>query len=111
MPKKKIVPIKYTSRDFESIKEDLIDHAKRYYPTKINDFSKASFTSFVIDSVAYAGDILSYYLDYQVNESFLDTSIEFENIRKHAQSLGYRFSGIANSYGTAAFCDRDWETR
>tara|TARA_R100000388_G_scaffold23750_1_gene18063 strand:+ start:23631 stop:25430 length:1800 start_codon:yes stop_codon:yes gene_type:complete len=103
MPKKKIVPIKYTSRDFDSIKEDLIDHAKRYYPTKINDFSKASFTSFVIDSVAYAGDILSYYLDYQVNESFLDTSLEFENIRKHAQSLGYRFSGIANSYGTAAF--------
>ena len=103
MPKKKIVPIKYTSRDFESIKEDLIDHAKRYYPTRINDFSKASFTSFVIDSVAYTGDILSYYLDYQVNESFLDTSIEFENIRKHARSLGYRFSGIANSYGTAAF--------
>jgi hypothetical protein len=100
MPKKKITPIKYTSRDFESIKADLQDHAKRYYPDRVNDFSKASFASFVIDSVAYAGDILSYYLDYQVNESFLDTSIEFENIRKHASSLGYNFSGIANSYGT-----------
>ena len=97
MPKKKITPIKYTSRDFESIKADLVDHAKRYYPNRVNDFSKASFSSFVIDSVAYAGDILSYYLDYQVNESFLDTSVEFENIRKHAASLGYNFSGIANS--------------
>ena len=102
MPKKKITPIKYTSRDFETIKTDLQDHAKRYYPNRINDFSKASFTSFVIDSVAYAGDILSYYLDYQANESFLDTSIEFENIRKHATSLGYNFSGIANSYGTVS---------
>jgi len=102
MPKKKITPIKYTSRDFESIKNDLIDHAKRYYPNRVNDFSKASFTSFVIDSVAYAGDILSYYLDYQTNESFLDTSIEFSNIRKHAASLGYNFSGIANSYGTVS---------
>lgn len=102
MPKKKITPIKYTSRDFESIREDLVDHAKRYYPNRVNDFSKASFASFVIDSVAYASDILSYYLDYQVNESFLDTSIEFENIRKHATSLGYSFSGIANSYGTVS---------
>jgi len=102
MPKKKITPIKYTSRDFESIREDLVDHAKRYYPNRVNDFSKASFASFVIDSVAYASDILSYYLDYQVNESFLDTSIEFENIRKHATSLGYNFSGIANSYGTVS---------
>ena len=102
MPKKKITPIKYTSRDFESIKADLVDHAKRYYPNRVNDFSKASFSSFVIDSVAYAGDILSYYLDYQANESFLDTSIEFGNIRKHAASLGYNFSGIANSYGTVS---------
>jgi hypothetical protein len=102
MPKKKIVPIKYTSRDFESIKEDLINHAKRYYPDRINDFSKASFSSFMIDSVAYTSDILSYYLDYQVNESFLDTSIEFENVRKHAKSLGYKFAGIANSYGTVS---------
>jgi hypothetical protein len=102
MPKKKITPIKYTSRDFESIKADLEDHAKRYYPNKVNDFSKASFASFVIDSVAYAGDILSYYIDYQANESFLDTSIEFNNIRKHASSLGYNFAGIANSYGTVS---------
>lgn len=102
MSKKKITPIKYTSRDFESIRKDLIDHAKRYYPNRVNDFSKASFTSFVIDSVAYAGDILSYYLDYQTNEAFLDTSIEFDNIRKHASSLGYSFSGVANSYGTVS---------
>jgi hypothetical protein len=53
----------------------------------------------VLDSVAYVGDILSYYLDYSVNESFLDTSIEFDNIRKHARSLGYSFYGTPSSYG------------
>lgn len=102
MAKKKIVPIKYTSRDFESIKNDLVEYSKRYYPSRVNDFSKASFASLMLDTVAYAGDILSYYLDYQANESFLDTSIEFDNIRKHANTLGYKFSGIKNSYGTAA---------
>jgi hypothetical protein len=102
MAKKKIVPIKYTSRDFESIKSDLVEYSKRFYPNRVNDFSKASFASLVLDSVAYAGDILSYYLDYQVNESFLDTSIEFDNIRKHANTLGYKFAGIQNAYGTVA---------
>ena len=92
MPKKKIVPIKYTSRDFESIKEDLIDHAKRYYPTKINDFSKASFTSFVIDSVAYAGDILSYYLDYQEKRNayvaaFFDSLVNWSFVEGNLKSV------------------------
>ena len=59
MAKKKIVPIKYTSRDFESIKSDLVEYSKRFYPNRVNDFSKASFASLVLDSVAYAGDILS----------------------------------------------------
>ena len=55
------VPIKYTSRDFESIKRDLIDYAKRYYPDTFRDFSEASFGSLMIDTVDYIGDILSFY--------------------------------------------------
>jgi len=96
------VPIKYTSRDFESIREDLKQFAKRYYSDTFQDFSEASFGALVLDSVAYVGDILSYYLDYHVNESFMDTAIEYSNIRKHARSLGYKYAGTANSYGTVA---------
>ena len=103
MPKSKNINIKYTSREFESIKEDLIDHAKRYYPDTYRDFSKPSFGSMVLDSVAYVGDVLSYYLDYHVNESFMDTSIEFDNIRKHARSLGYNYSGVPTTYGILDF--------
>ena len=51
------VPIKYTSRDFETIKRDLVDYAKRYYPDTFRDFSEASFGSLMIDTVAYIGDI------------------------------------------------------
>jgi len=102
MPKKKNVNIKYTSRDFDSIKQDLIDHAQRYYPDNYKDFTTPSFGTMVLDSVAYVGDVLSYYLDYNVNESFLDTSIEFDNIRKHARSLGYNFHGTPSSFGIAS---------
>ena len=73
---KKLVPIRYTSRDFASIKEDLVEHAKRYYPDTFQDFNEASFGALMLDTVAYVGDMLSFYLDYQVNESFLDTAIE-----------------------------------
>lgn len=97
--KKRIVPINYTSRDFTSIKEDLLGYTKRYYPDNFKDFSEASFGSLMLDTVAYVGDVLSYYLDYQVNESFLDTANEYENVVKLSRQLGYRKSGIPVSSG------------
>ena len=59
MPKKKNINIKYTSRSFDTIKQDLVDHAKRYYPDNYRDFTTPSFGTMVLDSVAYVGDILS----------------------------------------------------
>lgn len=100
---KKVVPIKYTSRDFQSIKDDLIDYARRYYPNTFQDFNDASFGSLMLDTVSYVGDILSFYLDYQANESFLDTAIEYSNIVKLGRQLGYKFKGAPTSFGTVAF--------
>ncbi len=77
--KKKKVSINYTNRDFATIKQDLINHAKRYYPDTYKDFNEASFGSLMIDTVSYIGDILSFYLDYQANESFLDSAVEYDN--------------------------------
>tara|TARA_Y100000593_G_scaffold94299_1_gene192731 strand:+ start:516 stop:2315 length:1800 start_codon:yes stop_codon:yes gene_type:complete len=103
MASRKNIPIKYTSRDFESIRQDLMEHAKRYYPDTYKDFTQASFGSLMIDTVAYVGDILSFYLDYQANESFLSTSIEYENIIKHGRQLGYKQPGSASSSGIVTF--------
>ena len=95
------VPIKYTDRDFASIKQSLIEHAKRYYPNTFADFNEAGFGSLMLDTVSYIGDILSYYVDYSANESFLDTAVEYNNIIKHGRQLGYRFTGNPSSQGTA----------
>ena len=105
MSKQKKTPIKYTSRDFDSIREDLVEHAKRFYPDEWKDFSKSTINSLLIDSVAYVGDVLSFYLDYQANESFLDTAIEFNNVRKHARALGFKYAGAPSTYGILSmFC-------
>lgn len=97
--KKKTVPINYTSRDFATIKRDLVSYAKRYYPDNFQDFSEASFGSLMLDTVAYVGDVLSFYVDYSVNESFLDSAIEYNNVTRLAKQLGYRYTGIPASSG------------
>jgi len=99
MASRKRIPIDYTARDFSSIKQSLVDHAKRYYPNSFNDFSEAGFGSLMLDTVAYVGDIMSLYLDYQVNESFIETALEQENILKLGKQLGYKFTDAAASTG------------
>ena len=99
----KNLPIKYTSRDFESIRRDLENFAKRYYPDTYKDFNRASFGSLMLDTVAYVGDILSFYLDYQVNEGFLDSAVEYNNVRRLARQLGYRVPTSPAAYGKLSF--------
>jgi hypothetical protein len=103
MKTKKIVPIKYTSRDFASIRNDLKEYAKKFYPDTYKDFSEASFGALMFDSVAYVGDVLSYALDFACNESFLDTAVEYNNVIRLARQSGYKFKGNPSSYGTATF--------
>ena len=98
---KKRPPINYTSREFDTIKRDLVDYAKRYYPDTFKDFNDASFGALMLDTVAYVGDILSFYLDYQANESFLDTALEYDNIINLARQQGYKFQTSALSQGMA----------
>ena len=100
---KTLTPIKYVSRDFDSIKSDLVQHVKMYYPETLKDFSEASFGSIVLDTVSYVGDVMSFYLDYQANESFLDTALEYENVVKIGKQLGYKFNGVPSSVGLAYF--------
>jgi hypothetical protein len=95
-------PINYTSRDFESIKNDLENYAKRYYPTTFKDFSEASFGSLMLDLVAYVGDQLSFYADFQANESFLDSAIRYDNVVRLSETLGYKNQGVAKSTGQVA---------
>jgi len=100
MSKKDKKLIKYTDREFNSIKEGLVNYAKRYYPEIYKDFSEASFGSMMLDTVAYVGDILSFYLDYQANESFLDTAVEYDNIVRLGEQVGYKQPLRSNSFGT-----------
>jgi hypothetical protein len=103
MPDGKKIAINYTSRDFNTIKRDLVNYAKTYYANTYQDFSEAGFGSLMLDTVSYVGDILSFYIDYQANESYLSTALEYENIIKLARQNGYKLNVSPSSYGMASF--------
>tara|TARA_B100000085_G_scaffold131650_1_gene119925 strand:+ start:17200 stop:18996 length:1797 start_codon:yes stop_codon:yes gene_type:complete len=99
---KNLMPIDYTSRDFETIRDDLLEIAERFYPDSFQDFSEGSFGAMTLDAVAYVGDQLSFYMDYNVNESFMDTAYQFSNVVRHGRALGYKFEGRPSTYGSVA---------
>lgn len=82
--------ISYLNRNYNQLKQQLIDFAKIYYPDTANDFSEGSPGMMFLEMAAYVGDILSFYTDTQVQETMLEFAQERENLFALAYNLGYR---------------------
>jgi hypothetical protein len=82
--------ISYLNKDFTSFKTSLQQYAKTYFPTTYNDFSEATPGNMFIEMSSYIGDVMSFYLDTQVQENFLLYSKEKENLYAQAYIMGYR---------------------
>ena len=81
--------IRYTDRDFNSIKNQLIQYSKTYFPDTYNDFSETSTGMLFIEMAAYVGDVMSLYLDNQVQETYIQKARQNQNLYALAYSLGY----------------------
>ncbi len=90
--KQKLKPtnVNYTSKDFSSIKADLIEYTKSYFPDTYKDFNETSPGMMLIELSSYVGDVLSYYIDYNYKENLLATATEKRNVRRLAEFLGYK---------------------
>jgi hypothetical protein len=82
--------IKYLNRDFASLRQALIEFTKTYYADTFNDFNEASPGMMFLEQAAYVGDVLSYYTDAQLKESFISLAGNYSNILIQAQNLGYK---------------------
>jgi len=82
--------IHYINKNFDSFKGDLIEYAKAYFPTTYTDFSQASPGSMFIEMASYVGDVLSFYLDNQIQETFVQYAKQSNNLYTLAYMLGYR---------------------
>lgn len=83
----------YLNRDFFSIRKNLLDYVKVYYPDQYNDFSEASIGMMLIELNAYVGDLLSYHVDQKANELFLSTAKERNSVISLAENLGFFVKG------------------
>ena len=82
--------VNYLNRDYNQLKQQLIDFAKIYYPDTANDFSEGSPGMMFIEMAAYVGDVLSFYTDTQLQETLLEYAQERENLFDLAYNLGYK---------------------
>ena len=82
--------IRYIGREFTTIRANLIEFAKTYFPNAYNDFNEASPGMMFIEMAAYVGDTLNFYIDNQYREALLHSAEEKKNIFKLAQSFGYK---------------------
>jgi hypothetical protein len=89
--------IKYINKDFNEFRASLIDYSKTYFPTTYNDFSPASPGMMFMEMAAYVGDVLSFYLDNQVQENYLQFARQSNNLFELAYMFGYKpnVTGVA----------------
>ena len=82
--------ITYTNRDFNTFRNALIDYSKTYFPNTFNDFTSDSTGMLFIEMASYVGDVLSFYLDNQIQETFIQYARQEKNLFDLAYMLGYR---------------------
>jgi hypothetical protein len=62
--------VSYLNKTFSEFKDNLIKYTKTYFPNTYNDFSDANPGALFIDLASYVGDVSSFYVDTQVQETF-----------------------------------------
>lgn len=82
--------IKYINREFGDFRGQLIEFAKNYFPDTYNDFSPTSPGMMFIEMASYVGDVLSFYQDTQLQETFLQHAKDPGNLYSLAYMMGYR---------------------
>lgn len=112
--------IKYLNKNYNQFKQDLIDFTKNYFPDNFNDFSESNPGMIFLELASYVGDVLSFYTDTQIQETFIESAQEKANLLALAYNLGYKptistpsstdatFQIVIPSTGTGNY-DPDWD--
>ena len=81
--------IDYTSYDFDSLKQALINYIQTYYAESFNDYIESSEFIAIIELIAYLGTSLAFRTDLNSRENFIDTATRRESIIRLAQMVNY----------------------
>ena len=82
--------IQYINKDFASYRASLINYSQTYFPTTYTDFTETSPGMMFIEQAAYVGDVLSFYIDNQIQENYLQYARQQNNLYDLAYMYGYK---------------------
>lgn len=79
----------FKSYDFETLRRTMISYLQENYPEEFNDFIDSSEYIALIDLIAYLGQNLSFRIDLNARENFLETAERRDSILRLAQLISY----------------------
>lgn len=79
----------FQSYDFETLRRTMIQYLQENYPEDFNDFIDSSEYIALIDLIAYLGQNLSFRIDLNARENFLETAQRRDSILRLAQLISY----------------------
>jgi hypothetical protein len=95
--------ISYTTRDFQSIRNELVNFTRTYYPDLIDNFNDASVFSVLIDLNAAVTDNLQFNIDRSVQETVLQFAQQKSSVYNLARTYGLKIPGQRPSVALVDF--------
>lgn len=82
--------LNYTNQDFHSMKTRLVTFIQEKFVDDFSDFIEGDLGIMLIENWAFLADTLSFKMDQIVNELFIDTVTELENIFRLSNLIGFK---------------------
>ncbi len=80
----------FKSYDFDTIRASMLNYISRNYPENFNDYINSSEFIAILDLLAFLGQSLSFRIDINARENFIDTASRRDSILKLANMLSYK---------------------
>jgi hypothetical protein len=84
--------INFTSYDYDTVKESLLQYLKIYHPENFNDFIESSELIALLELFSYVAELLAYRIDIASHENFITTAQRKQSVLKLARLISYRAS-------------------
>lgn len=96
-PQANINRVRFAGKDFFTFVDDLIARIQLLFVTEFNDFVASGTGVMLIDMVAWACETLSFYLDRQATESYIQTARTRRAINRLARQVGYKMRAAVSA--------------
>lgn len=91
--------VNYTGRDFNSLRENLVELGKQYFPNTFTNFNDFSPETMFIEMMAYVGDNLNFNIDEKFRNNFLEYADDIESVFRLAKEKGYKPQTVSVAVG------------